>query len=527
MRLPPATGGHRLLALGAFVLGLLVRLAVAWKPLPILISKVLPDAAFHYLTIGRHLVEGLGPTFDTLAPTNGFHPLWMGAVAGLTTLLGPESPFTLHGVLTAGVLLDGLTALVLYRLFLVAFGNRTAALVGMVAYWWNPMAVALSVNGLETAAGLLVLVACVLLLVRRPPGGGWLLGLAAGAAVLANLDNLGFVVALLGTVFVVDRGWGRVAALYKISFSASLIVAPWAAWNWVTFGPAATASVWAAPTVLHQNFQAVAGPGWGPWAAVGLSLLRQTFFNDLPRATGLSYLAIAALLIVGIGALDQRTQYPQRSRTIALMLGPLAVGLLATLAVHGAVFWTVRPWRLAPVVLLTAVTLGCGAALLADRPWGRATVRALLLAVAVLYIGVGWRSWQEGLYPWQTSSLQAARWVTQHTPPGTRLAGFNVGILSYVSGRTAIDLDGSVNNQLLPWVRRRKLWSYCERHGVRFLVASEEVFRTVYRRAWGPEPAELPLVEVARFYQPGLASAELPVIVYKVQGSRFGGKSGP
>ena len=113
MRLPPATGLHRLVALGAFVLGLLVRLAVAWKPLPTLISKVLPDAAFHYLTIGRHLVEGLGPTFDTLAPTNGFHPLWMGAVAGLTTLLGPESPLTLHGVLTAGVLLDGLTALVL------------------------------------------------------------------------------------------------------------------------------------------------------------------------------------------------------------------------------------------------------------------------------------------------------------------------------------------------------------------------------------------------------------------------------
>ncbi|MFB3073471.1 MAG: hypothetical protein ACE1ZU_08260, partial [bacterium] len=130
-------------------------------------------------------------------------------------------------------------------------------------------------------------------------------------------------------------------------------------------------------------------------------------------------------------------------------------------------------------------------------------------------------------YPWQTSSLQMARWVAQHTPPGTRLAGFNVGILSYVSGRTAINLDGSVNNQLLPWVRRRKLWSYCERHGVRFLVASEEVFRTVYRQTWGPEPAELPLVEVARFYRPGLASAELPVIVYKVQGSRLGGKSGP
>ncbi len=37
----------------------------------------------------------------------------------------------------------------------------------------------------------------------------------------------------------------------------------------------------------------------------------------------------------------------------------------------------------------------------------------------------------------------------------------------------------------------------------------------------------MPFVEVACFYRPGLASTELPVIVFKDQGSRFGGKSGP
>ncbi len=74
MRPPPATGGYRLLALGAFVLGLLVRLAVAWEPLPILISKVLPDAAFNYLTIGRRLVEGFSIRLPT--PTASTHCGW-------------------------------------------------------------------------------------------------------------------------------------------------------------------------------------------------------------------------------------------------------------------------------------------------------------------------------------------------------------------------------------------------------------------------------------------------------------------
>ena len=523
MRPPPATGPHRLLVLVALLVGLLVRLAVAWQPLPLLIAKVLPDAAFHYLTIARHLVGGLGPTFDTLASTNGFHPLWMGVVSGVTSTLGPESPWTLHGVLTAGVLLDCLTALVVYRLLLGAFANRTAALVGMVAYWWNPMSVAVSVNGLETAASLLALATVVWLLVHRAAGGGWLLGVAAGLAVLARLDNLGVVAAVLVVIIAAERGLGRFSAPAKTAVAASLLVAPWVAWNAVTFGPSATSSAWAAPAVLHQNFAAVAGPGLGPWVAVSLSLLGQTLMHDLPRATGLSYLAAVALVAVGIGAWFIKPVDPKRSGRVALILGPLAAGMVASLVVHGAIRWTVRPWHLAPGVLLTALTLGCGAALLADHPWGRATVRSLAVAVAVVYLGVGLRSWQEGFYPWQASYLDAARWIAHNSPPEARLAGFTVGIVTYVSGRPAINLDGSVNNELLPWIRRRNLWSYCQRHGVRYLVVSEEVFRTVYRRAWGLEPTEMPIAEVAQFDQPGLGSSDLPVTLYEVHSPRAAG----
>ncbi|MEE9197800.1 MAG: hypothetical protein V3U45_06620, partial [bacterium] len=149
--------------------------------------------------------------------------------------------------------------------------------------------------------------------------------------------------------------------------------------------------------------------------------------------------------------------------------------------------------------------------------------RSLAVAVAVVYLGVGLRSWQEGFYPWQTSYLDAARWVAHNSPPEARLAGFTVGIVTYVSGRPAINLDGSVNNELLPWIRRRNLWSYCQRHGVRYLVVSEEVFRTVYRRAWGLEPTEMPIAEVARFDQPGLGSSDLPVTLYKVHSPRSAG----
>lgn len=40
------------------------------------------DDGYYFMTIARNLVRGLGPTFDTIHETNGFHPLWL--ACGLT-----------------------------------------------------------------------------------------------------------------------------------------------------------------------------------------------------------------------------------------------------------------------------------------------------------------------------------------------------------------------------------------------------------------------------------------------------------
>ena len=39
-------------------------------------SLVIPDA-FVYSRIAFHVNQGLGPTYDLITMTNGFHPLWM------------------------------------------------------------------------------------------------------------------------------------------------------------------------------------------------------------------------------------------------------------------------------------------------------------------------------------------------------------------------------------------------------------------------------------------------------------------
>jgi len=47
-----------------------------------------------FAIVARNIARGLGSTFDTIAPTNGYHPLWMAIISSTpipvndTTVIG-------------------------------------------------------------------------------------------------------------------------------------------------------------------------------------------------------------------------------------------------------------------------------------------------------------------------------------------------------------------------------------------------------------------------------------------------------
>jgi hypothetical protein len=53
------------------------------------------------------------------------------------------------------------------------------------------------------------------------------------------------------------------------------------------------------------------------------------------------------------------------------------------------------------------------------------------------------------------------------------LGGWNTGIVSYFSGRTVVNLDGVVNDQAIPYLRRRDLASYMDQRHIDYLVDGE------------------------------------------------------
>src|SRR5262245_1467204 len=112
-------------------------------------NDVYPDDAFYYLRIAANTVAGRGLTFDGLAPTNGFQPLYFLLSLPIVALGHGSLVFPIHasGVLLA-VWAAG-TAAVL-RALLLRLAGPGVALFGLLLWALCPYFILMSVNGLET-----------------------------------------------------------------------------------------------------------------------------------------------------------------------------------------------------------------------------------------------------------------------------------------------------------------------------------------------------------------------------------------
>src|SRR5687768_11948827 len=91
-----------LVASGLLVAALAAMVFVAVAPLRSLLFRTTDDA-FYYFQVARNIVGGVGPTFDGIHPTNGFHPLWMLILLPVIAAAGGDGEVTLrfvYGVVT-------------------------------------------------------------------------------------------------------------------------------------------------------------------------------------------------------------------------------------------------------------------------------------------------------------------------------------------------------------------------------------------------------------------------------------------
>jgi hypothetical protein len=365
------------------------------------------DDAWYYGEIGRHLAEGHGSTFDTINPTNGYHPLWQ-AIATLPHLVG----------------FDGLGAM--RALLALQLGLWVAAVVVVVRMVERPPA---------TLAAVVVLVAANPFVLRTVAS-----GLESG------------VVVLVGALLLsrpLDRRAGVLLALaFLARTDAALLVAMAALWVWPDRGrlrPLLLPSAVTAAVYLVAN-----------QLAFGIPTQVSGDVKRLPLTLGRAA-AMGAVLLVA-AALTRRTKriepserFPQVTSFVA-RTGWYAGFCVAMVGYYLILSEQVWLWYFAPVLLYGFALLLLGGADLLDgarqeslRSY-RAVQAILLLPLAgglVLQVGPFTDPHQRSI---QEANRDAGRWMSEHLPDDAVVASWDAGVLGYFTDQPVVNLDGVVNS---------------------------------------------------------------------------------
>ena len=434
------------------------------------VADQVPDDAFYYLEIGRHLGAGDGPTFDGLNQTNGFHPLWQVLVTPLTWLFPDDLALTKASLLLG--MAFGLAAIVLVaRLLQEVVGPAPAALGALVVV--HAASMTWQSNGMESPV-VVFLLALVAWSIRRfddagTPRSAVLVGVACGFLVLARID-MGLAVLLVPAALAL-----RTRSLSPVRWwlvGGGVVVVPVIALDLAVFGHLLTVS----GTIKLAWMADMAQDRWGGRATVGYAgfvghwawlyvvdvaeRLGQTIFVGVDGAIG--WLARWGLLVLSVaGGLAYWRTWPRSDGERAPLSGPV-FALLVVVAVVGAkaavdvvtlpiwsAWWYSAPQR---VVAGFLVGLGLWQAVRMVERWagGMAAVGLALVVVLAAFPITAWTAdaadRPDGT-SWQAALLQAGDWVAAEGPEGV-YGAFDAGLLGYrLHGvRVVVNLDGLVND---------------------------------------------------------------------------------
>lgn len=441
----------------ALAAGALLALALLAAPERIVLALA-SDDAFYYFKIARSIVAGAGSTFDGIAATNGYHPLWM-VVAVIAQVLGGGHPLLGAAALVwlAGAL--GLATLVGVRRLVdgaLAPGFGAVALAVLLL----PHGVAAMLNGMETSLALFT-TTCVLWFVERrralDPAGSWAdaagLGALLAVAFLARLDSIFLAFAAGGLTLLAaalgTTSWSRALARSAVMGGAFLaLTAPYLALNLWSFGALMPIS----GTVKSS-----------------IPEIRHALVLEGDSGFGLALLAASWLALIPVIAGEWR------ERALAAVLSsPLVLLALACtghfLHVYLWMSWGVHWWHFSVYGLLFALSAAAALPRVLARPSLRRLAVGAAVGVAVLLLPLHVAQ-LENRWARHSQWRDAAVWAREHTEPDAIFALKDAGLFAFFSDRRVVNLDGKANGlRYREYLANGEVERYLDDVGVRYVA---------------------------------------------------------
>ncbi len=443
----------------------LVYVALAFLPLNILLVETLPDDAFYYFQIARHVSEGHGSTFDGTNLTNGYHPLWMLLLVPVFSIFSEGGTFDVapvHAALVVAVLCAIVTGFFLLSVMRRSGLSEKVSSLLLLLFFFNPFVLYAFLNGLETALVFMLLSLLVLVALQydeeKSTARIAVIGFVGGLLMLARLDTVFYFLGALAWLAYIHgfpkNMYQTCRPVLVAGVAASLLVVPFLMWNYSTFGMLLT-SASVASTEVNRGLT-IADNG-----DTLVTALRAPVYMTL-RALGdvLKNTGAPILILLVVGYLIARV----RDKTILLVQAPilwfLVAGGAAHLLVSAAARYTWRDWYFVPLNVLFVLLFSYYiSGLLTKERFSKWVVAGLLLGVTFSYV-VMWERYVQHREHVQADMFAAAQWGNDYLPEESVVGVFNAGIQGYFSRHTVVNLDGLVNNVAAEAIKEKRLWEY-------------------------------------------------------------------
>ena len=461
------------------------------------------DDGYYYFKIAQNIARGMGSSFDGLTLTNGYHPLWMLInVIGFKIFADPDRAFRI--ILLMGVLSDVIAGILLawlaYRLLAnQVFTNLVAAL-----WFLNYRLYFSMLNGMETAISSMFLIASLLaahFFISKPyPKRAIYFGMLAGLSILARLDNVFFIIILLGTIYYQKRD---LRSLILIGTLMAILIAPWAIWNVSTFGrlmptsgDAITGRILFALESEYGKpvpFSVLAAEGFHVWSR---TLRRSYITTGLPVAewsiVSVIWLITSTFLIGKYWAEKRGFRFDFWRQPSWIYGGIFVLWPILFITLHAFYRLTFRPYYqfsyAFSIILIFSYFLH---QLWQINKFASRLVLSLFIPLTLFSQYQYWQSEirsQASLFNARTSAIT---WLNNNLHECNQVGAFNAGFLGYFYQGYLINLDGVVNNEANAANWAGQLGKYLRDKEICFL-ADTEVYpgELLERSEWGTQPIE-------------------------------------
>ena len=119
------------------------------------------DDAFYYFKTAQNIAEGNGITFDGLAPTNGFHPLWMVICVPIFALAKYDLFLPLRVLAAIQIFMNAASGYLLFLIISEKISKTTAWAAAIFWMFFPPIHELTTKLGLETGLNAFFLIAFI------------------------------------------------------------------------------------------------------------------------------------------------------------------------------------------------------------------------------------------------------------------------------------------------------------------------------------------------------------------------------